>query len=152
MYTIEEEKLSNGEESLSLVQTPLEIFALQSNKVVLLDHQTDLFLWIGRNVPPAVASIQKAKCYEFIQQITKERFPHPQVQEFKEGTSMARWIQCRLNPSHKDSPQEQLISFPLLANLTTEQIHLFVKRYPKTDDLSFFQYYRSIFSSSLFQK
>lgn len=152
LYTVEEiQNEKNLRSSFSLVPTPLEIFALQSNKILLLDYQTVILIWIGRSLDSTLVSLQKEKCMEFIKQVSKSRFPHPQVREFKEGSSMARWLQCLLIPSHKDSPEEQLASFPPLRNLTPQQIAAFIKRFPKTDDLSFQQYLQSIFNSPFYK-
>lgn len=58
---------------------------------------------------------------------------------------MARWLQCRLNPSHKDSLEEQLNSFPQIEELTLEMRNKLISKFHKTDDLSFYQYLKKIF-------
>jgi len=57
---------------------------------------------------------------------------------------MARWLQCRLIPSHKDSAEEQLQSFPQLGQMTTDQRHRLMSKFHRTDDLSYNQYFRII--------
>jgi len=113
--------------------------ALQSDKILLLDHQTDVFIWIGTQCSDSQNKL--SICMKYAVEGIKHRFPNPQILVFKESSSMARWLQCRLIPSHKDSPEEQVESFPQLT-----QIPLQLKKFHKTDDLSFRQYCRQLFS------
>lgn len=57
---------------------------------------------------------------------------------------MARWFTCRLVPSHKDSPDEQIDAFPQLEELTKPQIAKLISKFFKTDDLSYNQYCRNV--------
>jgi hypothetical protein len=63
----------------------------------------------------------------------------------QEASSMARWLQCRLVPSHKDTLEEQLQSFPQLAQLAVEERNKLMAKFHRTDDLSFNQYLRGLF-------
>lgn len=47
-------------------------------------------------------------------QLAESRRPKPAVLKFKEGSSMARWLQCRLIPLHKVPVSEPASSGALL--------------------------------------
>lgn len=53
---------------------------------------------------------------------------------------MARYLLCRLAPSHKDSDRDQVANFPLLASLTDEQRHEIQSKIPTTDEPSLQEY------------
>jgi len=57
---------------------------------------------------------------------------------------MARCLQVRLVPSHKDSFDEQRQSFPLIAEMGEKDHTAFVSRFHRTDELSFHHYFRSL--------
>ena len=57
---------------------------------------------------------------------------------------MARWLACRLIPSHKDSAEQQLVSFPLLKELSEPDRRVLLGKFHHTDDLSYSQYWEQI--------
>eukprot|EP01114_Cavostelium_apophysatum_P002146 TRINITY_DN11871_c0_g1_i2.p1 TRINITY_DN11871_c0_g1~~TRINITY_DN11871_c0_g1_i2.p1 ORF type:complete len:924 (-),score=187.79 TRINITY_DN11871_c0_g1_i2:24-2708(-) len=135
------------DDSASFLQVPLEDLALQSNKILLLDHHTDIFLWSGMEVAGEAFASKRQTCLRRAAAACKHRFPRPHVMQFKEGSSMARWLQCRLIPAHKDSADEQVTSFPQLDELTPEQKTKLASKFHRTDDASYNQYYRSLFKA-----
>jgi len=148
---------ANSEDGLRLLDPPLysimsptewiplsaEDLSLQSNFILLLDHHTDMFLWIGSAV--------KEKGKEFLEPCRKQgelisryRLPQPKFMSSDEGSSMARCVQCRLIPSHKDSLEEQKKSFPQIVELSQQEYQLLMKKFHRTDEISYNQYLRSI--------
>lgn len=53
---------------------------------------------------------------------------------------MARWLLSRLIPSHKDSKENHLNSFPELKMLREDEYQAFIRKFHDTDDFSFLQY------------
>jgi len=131
--------------SIDIYQVPVEDLSLQSDKVLILDHHTDIFIWSGLKRSSNDYNYLREYCLNYIHSQITHRFPQPNIMLFKEGTSMARWLQCRLIPSHKDSLEEQLVSFSQLDELTQEELAKLMSKFHRTDDLSFNQYYRSLF-------
>lgn len=84
------------------------------------------------------------RCNEHVHKMSMYRYPQPSVHMFKEGTSMARWIQCRLVPSHKDTFDEQVTNFPQLDELTEEDRKRLLSKFHKTDDLSYLQWFAKL--------
>jgi len=128
-------------------QVPAEDLALQSDKVLLLDAHTDIFIWIGSSLSvddEENSSRQRNNLTTLALESARHRFPKPQILQFKEGSSMARWLQCRLVPSHKDSPEEQNLCFPQLDELTAENRAKLMAKFHRTDDLSYNQYFRKL--------
>eukprot|EP01090_Pellita_catalonica_P003204 TRINITY_DN12846_c0_g4_i1.p1 TRINITY_DN12846_c0_g4~~TRINITY_DN12846_c0_g4_i1.p1 ORF type:complete len:589 (+),score=80.93 TRINITY_DN12846_c0_g4_i1:128-1768(+) len=130
----------------TMTQLPIEDLALQSEFVLLFDHHTDIFIYVGLNATKVEERI--AVCTEFIRQTTKYRLPQPRVLSFREGSSMARCLQCRLIPSHKDSPEEQKQSFPALAALPEEKYKALLAQFHHTDEITFNQYLRQIYKTA----
>lgn len=134
---------------IDLQIVPSEDLAMQSNKILILDQQSELFVWTGGLVPRLFSNLtlerMKDSCQSETQNRSQFRFPQPSVLQFKEGSSMARWLQCRLVPSHKDSPDSQISSFPQLEELSDEARRKLISKFHKTDDLSFWQWYNSLF-------
>jgi hypothetical protein len=60
---------------------------------------------------------------------------------------MARCLQARLIPSHKDSFEEQKQSFPLVAEMGEKERAAVLSHFHRTDELSFRHYFRSLVST-----
>jgi len=127
-------QIENGDASV----IPLEDLALQSNRVLLLDHHTEIFIWEGLNVERREQLLAMAN--QLAVDRANNRFPRPYIMQFRERSSMARWLLCRLIPSHKDSKENQLQSFPELGQLTEAQYQALLRKFHNTDDFSFVQY------------
>ncbi|KAH3746241.1 sec23/Sec24 protein transport family protein [Pelomyxa schiedti] len=125
-------------------QLPPEDLAMQSGNVLFFDHEFDICIWIGAEA--AQHESLHRSCMSLALQRSATRFPVPSVLVVKEGVSDARWLWSRLIPSHKDTEQEQLWSFPGLRSLLPKERAVLVAKFPRTDDLSFSQYYRSLFA------
>eukprot|EP00164_Ancoracysta_twista_P010977 GFYU01016744.1.p1 GENE.GFYU01016744.1~~GFYU01016744.1.p1 ORF type:complete len:355 (-),score=94.46 GFYU01016744.1:247-1245(-) len=131
----------------SFEELPLENLALQSERVLVLDHHSHILVWSGMSMvgPPGDALRQHALHYA--QEASKRRFPAPRIVTFNEGTSMARFIECRLIPAHKDSQEDQVSSFPQLSQLADGLKSMLVSKFVDTSDQSFHEWYRSLFRS-----
>ena len=92
----------------------MEDLVLQSNMILYLDHHTDIFIWSGKDMMGNEYDALRQRCVQLANTFAIGRFPNPQLMSFYEGSSMARWLSCRLIPSHKDAREQQLKSFPLL--------------------------------------
>ncbi|KAL6065862.1 Sec23/Sec24 trunk domain containing protein [Balamuthia mandrillaris] len=124
---------------------PLQDLALQSNFVLLLDHHTDIFIWIGNEATHRTDLVEL--CRRYASQVAKDRWPQPQLMIFKEGSSMARCLQCRLIPSHQDSLEEQRHSFPQIMELSQQQYAKLMSKFHRTDEISYSHYYRKLLSA-----
>ncbi|XP_015891797.3 protein transport protein SEC23 A [Ziziphus jujuba] len=104
-------------------ELPAYDLAMQSDAAVVLDHGTDVFIWLGAElaVDEGRSAAALAACRTLAEELTEFRFPAPRILAFKEGSSQARYFVSRLIPAHKDPPYEQEARFPQLRTLTTEQ-------------------------------
>jgi hypothetical protein len=127
----------------SLVELPLEDLALQSKHILILDHHTDIFIWSGLDMAGPEFDLLRQRCIHYAIDISMQRYPQPHIRVFTEGDSNARWLECRLIPSHKDPIEEQLKSFPQLRELSQERQRL-LSKFHRTDEMSFYQYYRTL--------
>ncbi|KAH9313115.1 hypothetical protein KI387_028150 [Taxus chinensis] len=84
--------------------------AMQSDTAVVLDHGTDVFIWLGADlaVQEGRSASALAACRTLAEELTEQRFPAPRILSFKEGSSQARYFVSRLIPAHKDPPYEQI--------------------------------------------
>ena len=126
-------------------QLPLETLALQSGRILMLDHHTHVFIWSGKAVKGIEYEVYRDVCRERAANMCKYRLPCAEVLVFEENTSQARWLECRLIPSHKDTNAEQLASFPQLSRLSDEGQALLRSKFTVTDELSFREYFRNLF-------
>lgn len=74
-------------EQQRLSYLPLDI-ALQSELCLVLDVWTEIFVWYGRSAERLLPA-----ALTYVKSITSNRFPAPYVKSFKEGSSMARYLQ-----------------------------------------------------------
>jgi hypothetical protein len=86
-----------AEDEQRLHQVPLEDLALQSDKVLLLDHHTDvsfmqphicddsakIFIWSGRETTNEKFNYKREYCLQYATEVSKHRFPQPQILQFK---------------------------------------------------------------------
>ncbi|XP_002968157.2 protein transport protein SEC23 [Selaginella moellendorffii] len=130
----------------SFEAVPAYNLAMQSQTALILDHGTDVHIWLGhelcqdekRNV------VAFSACKEFVREITETRFPVPRMLTFKEGSSQARYLQARLIPAHDDPPYEQESRFPQLRELTQEQRARLKVKFVKTDEPSLTVWMKSL--------
>lgn len=127
-------------------ELPAYDLAMQSDAAVVLDHGTDVFIWLGADlaVQEGKSAAALAACRTLAEEITEQRFPAPRILSFKEGSSQARYILSRLIPAHKDPPYEQEARFPQLRTLTPEQRTKLKSSFLHLDDLSFCEWMRSM--------
>lgn len=127
-------------------ELPAYDLAMQSNVAVVLDHGTDVFIWLGAELAiqegPSAAAL--AACRTLAEELTEHRFPAPRILSFKEGSSQARYFVSRLIPAHKDPPYEQEAWFPQLKSLTPEQRTRLKSSFLHFDDYSFIEWMRSL--------
>jgi len=127
-------------------ELPAYDLAMQSDAAVVLDHGTDVFIWLGADLAAqeGKSAAALAACRTLAEEITEQRFPAPRILSFKEGSSQARYISSRLIPAHKDPPYEQEARFPQLRTLTPEQRTKLKSSFLHLDDLSFCEWMRSM--------
>jgi hypothetical protein len=127
---------------LCLRQVPLETLALQSNWILYLDHFSDVFIWSGIDMKGAEYDTVRKELLKTAKKQAHDscRYPAPNILSFCEGESMARWLEARLVPSHKDSEFQQMQSFPQLGELGTPQLSELREKLLWTDDYSFFEW------------
>ncbi|MCO5586110.1 hypothetical protein L7F22_040049 [Adiantum nelumboides] len=140
-------------------ELPAYDLAMQSNAAIVLDHGTDIFIWMGSDLSAdeTHSAAALAACRTLVEELTEQRFPAPRVLTFKvrslpftmlflhiEGTSQARYLQSRLIPAHKDPPYEQEARFPQLRSLNPDQRARLKSKFFHVDDLSFCEWMRSL--------
>ncbi|XP_010522855.1 PREDICTED: protein transport protein SEC23 [Tarenaya hassleriana] len=127
-------------------ELPTYDLAMQSDKAVVLDHGTDVFIWLGAELSAdeGKSAAALAACRTLAEELTEFRFPAPRILAFKEGSSPARYFVCRLIPAHKDPPYEQEARFPQIRRLTGEQRTKLKSSFINFDDPSFCEWIRSL--------
>jgi len=129
---------------IKLKELPMETLAMQSNKILLLDHHDRVFVWNGQEVCGEQFDHIRDAMQVLIDESIQNRLPTPTISWFPEGSSMARFFISRLIPSHKDPIDRQLETFPELRLLPPQELACFCSKFPQTDEQSFFHYYWSI--------
>ncbi|GMN52188.1 hypothetical protein TIFTF001_021339 [Ficus carica] len=140
-------------------ELPAYDLAMQSEAAVVLDHGTDVFIWLGAELAAdeGRSAAVLAACRTLAEELTESRFPAPRILAFKvvltenmrdcyvpEGSSQARYFVSRLIPAHRDPPYEQEARFPQLRSLTTEQRTKLKSSFIQFDDPSFCEWMRSL--------
>ncbi|KDP28342.1 hypothetical protein JCGZ_14113 [Jatropha curcas] len=127
-------------------ELPAYDLAMQSNTAVVLDHGTNVFIWLGSELAAdeGRSAAALAACRTLAEELTELRFPAPRILAFKEGSSQARYFVSRLIPAHKDPPYEQEARFPQLRSLTTEQRTKLKCSFIHFDDPSFCEWMRGL--------
>eukprot|EP01104_Vermistella_antarctica_P003382 TRINITY_DN13567_c0_g1_i1.p1 TRINITY_DN13567_c0_g1~~TRINITY_DN13567_c0_g1_i1.p1 ORF type:complete len:335 (+),score=85.03 TRINITY_DN13567_c0_g1_i1:84-1007(+) len=131
----------------SFARLPLVDLALQSRFVLLLDHHTDIFVWSGSATNTEEGNHLRKYAIRRAVELSQDRFPQPHIMQFWEGDSMSRWLQCRLDPLHKEMPQIQNQAFPRLEELTAQERNALLSKFHHTDDVTYCSYVNSIKSS-----
>lgn len=127
-------------------ELPAYDLAMQSDAAVVLDHGTDVFIWLGAELDAqdGKGAAVLAACRTLAEELTEMRFPAPRILAFKEGSSQARYFVSRLIPAHRDPPYEQEARFPQLRTLTAEQRTKLKSSFLHFDDPSFCEWMRSL--------
>ncbi|KAM7495754.1 hypothetical protein LguiA_020168 [Lonicera macranthoides] len=127
-------------------ELPAHDLAMQSDSAVVLDHGTDVFIWLGAELAAqeGKSAAALAACRTLAEELTEMRFPAPRILAFKEGSSQARYFVSRLIPAHKDPPYEQEARFPQLRTLSGEQRTKLKSSFIHFDDPSFCEWMRSL--------
>ncbi|XP_010035379.2 protein transport protein SEC23 [Eucalyptus grandis] len=127
-------------------ELPAYDLAMQSDTAVVLDHGTDIFIWMGAELAADEGknAATLAACRTLAEELTESRFPAPRILAFKEGSSQARYFVSRLIPAHKDPPYDQEARFPQLRSLTAEQRTKLKNSFLHFDDPSFCEWMRSL--------
>ncbi|KAL4572906.1 hypothetical protein LXL04_019694 [Taraxacum kok-saghyz] len=127
-------------------ELPAHDLVMQSDAAVVLDHGTDVFIWLGGELAAQEgrSAAALAACRTLAEELTEMRFPAPRILAFKEGSSQARYFVSRLIPAHKDPPYEQEARFPQLRTLSTEQRTKLKSSFIHFDEPSFCEWMRSL--------
>ncbi|KAL5700423.1 Protein transport protein Sec23A [Ranunculus cassubicifolius] len=127
-------------------ELPAYDLAMQSDVAVVLDHGTDVFIWLGAELSEQEgrSAAALAACRTLAEELTELRFPAPRILAFKEGSSQARYFVSRLIPAHRDPPYEQEARFPQLLYLNAEQRVKLKSSFIQFDDMSFCEWMRSL--------
>ncbi|XP_041022094.1 protein transport protein SEC23 [Juglans microcarpa x Juglans regia] len=127
-------------------ELPAHDLAMQSDAAVVLDHGTDVFIWLGAELAAdeGRSAAALAACRTLAEELTEVRFPAPRILAFKEGSSQARYFVSRLIPAHKDPPYEQEARFPQLQTLSTEKRMKLKSSFLHFDEPSFCEWMRSL--------
>ena len=130
-----------------LIEVPMETLALQSNKILYVDTHQSILIWSGELVKGMEYDYYRQGCIQRAADQSQYRVPAPELLVFEAGSSAARWLQCRMIPTHKDSMSLQNLSFPPVQSLTQKQRQELIQQFPPTDDQSFVEYFQQLFIS-----
>lgn len=121
--------------------TPVELddVSLLPDRVLLLDHHTNIFLWSGSKVASSEHEALRQRVLSDFGGWTAARFPAPEIMAFCEGESMARWLVTRLNPAHRDGSSQGL-----MGGVAGAVRGLLQTQFSPTDDDSFQQWLAKI--------
>eukprot|EP00899_Mesostigma_viride_P004844 jgi/Mesvir1/14360/Mv09764-RA.2 len=113
--------------------------ALQSDLALLVDCGTDIFIWVGLALVAneTAYAAAAAACQAYAAERARNRFPVPTMRVFKEASSMARFMQSRLVPAHKDSAHAQEAQFPQLRTLDSQALQALQAKLFHTEEASF---------------
>ncbi|CAA7400155.1 unnamed protein product [Spirodela intermedia] len=127
-------------------ELPAYDLAMQSDTAIVLDHGTDVFIWLGAELAAQEgrSAAALAACKTLAEELTEQRFPAPRILSFKEGSSQARYLVSRMIPAHRDPPYEQEARFPQLRSLTPDQRTRLKSSFLHFDDPSFCEWMRSL--------
>lgn len=127
-------------------ELPAYDLTMQSNCAVVLDHGTDIFIWLGAELATqeGQTAAALAACRTLAEELSELRFPAPRILSFREGSSQARYFVSRLIPAHKDPTYEQESRFPQLRTLAPELRARLKSSFIHFDDPSFCEWMRSL--------
>jgi len=91
---------------------PLSTLAMQPDRIILLDHFSQIIIWIGSRFQDAQYGDLRKACKEQAQRLSRDRAPSPEILEILEGHSAERWLEARLSPGHRDARGVQIAYFP----------------------------------------
>jgi len=125
----------------SFTQLPAVDLAMLSDAVLVLDHATEIFIWTGLERVEGTSEGPSAEVQgevdAFVETLCQERFPYPVIRSFKEGSSMSRYLTCRLEPLHKEGTSQQEARFPALCLLDPKKREKLQQKLANTEELSF---------------
>ena len=127
-------------------EIPPADLALRSVDALVLDHGTDIFVWVGHGVSADEERLAAARgaAAGHAATVAAGRFPVPRVRMFREGSSQARYMVSRLMPLHRDAPHEQDAMFPPVRSLSPNERKALMESFLPTDDFSFFGWMRQL--------
>jgi len=64
-------------------QLPLETLALQSDRIILVDHHTHVFVWSGEDVTDKRFDLFRQACVQRVRASSKWRIPTPKILVFE---------------------------------------------------------------------
>ncbi|CAA6663666.1 unnamed protein product [Spirodela intermedia] len=125
-------------------ELPAYDLAMQSDTAIVLDHGTDVFIWLGAELAAQEgrSAAALAACKTLAEELTEQRFPAPRILSFKEAPSSLPRL--RMIPAHRDPPYEQEARFPQLRSLTPDQRTRLKSSFLHFDDPSFCEWMRSL--------
>lgn len=141
--------ISSSWESMS--SFPPETLALWDDSIVAADFHDSLFIWSGANCTASRYDGLREKFKSHLLEVSKNRFPMPELHELSDGDSMSRRFTARLAPSHADPIDNQIVHFPALATLhpdALEELRSKFKFYDSKSDESFRTWFWSVASAS----
>jgi len=130
---------------------PAETLALWDDSIIAADLHDTLVVWSGVNCTASRYDGIREKFREKLLDISKNRFPMPEVHELKDGDSMSRRFTPRLAPSHADPIDNQIVQFPQLSTLdpaALADLRSKFKFYDSKSDASFRTWFWSVSSAS----
>lgn len=134
-----------------MVPFPAETLALWDDSVVAADFHDILFVWSGANCLGSRYDGIREKFKTQLLKASENRFPMPEIFEIDDGDSMSRRFTARLEPSHADSMDNQIVHFPELSSLTSEALEKLRSKfrfYDSKSDASFRAWFWSVASAS----
>eukprot|EP00537_Pseudo-nitzschia_pungens_P008061 CAMPEP_0172356812 /NCGR_PEP_ID=MMETSP1060-20121228/1195_1 /TAXON_ID=37318 /ORGANISM="Pseudo-nitzschia pungens, Strain cf. cingulata" /LENGTH=961 /DNA_ID=CAMNT_0013077155 /DNA_START=110 /DNA_END=2995 /DNA_ORIENTATION=+ len=135
----------------SMLSFPPETLALWDDSIIAADFHDTLFIWSGTKCTASRYDGIREKFKEHLLEVSKNRFPMPELHELSDGDSMSRRFTARLAPSHADPVDNQIVHFPALATLkpdALDELRSKFKFYDSKSDESFRTWFWSVASAS----
>lgn len=125
----------------AFIEVACDDTSMQSDKVLVLDNLSCLIVWSGAGATDKAQNASREAATAYVKALAAERCPRPLVLSVKESSSMARWLQARLVPGHKDTTAEQRVNNPsALGAMTPAEHKALLAKFFFTNDWSYNQY------------
>merc|ERR1711971_422399 len=130
---------------------PAETLILWDDSIVAADFHDTLFIWSGTNCKAQRYDVIREKFKNHLLEVSKNRFPKPELCVLEDGDSMSRRFTARLAPSHADPMDNQIVQFPALSTLKPADLQKLCSKfefYDSKSDPSFRTWFWSVASAS----
>jgi len=118
--------------------SPCVDLALLPTSVLVLDHGTHIYVWLGSSAEAAPhAPLLREAGMRLVEVLRRDRYPLPEVRVTHQGHGDSRYVLSRLSPAHRDPEHTHPAQWPPLGDAATEARRALVRQIPPSDLPSF---------------